>query len=1031
MVGDFFYTNNIYFSFKTLGLYAIINKAMLSEFKNFFVSMLVKTKNTSSKKKVFTFALLFLFLYSYVLVFAIPPSSPYLPSDNATDPSCAPGDTNCFVAANLFDAPLVESGGVVSLPAASASVDGYLSASDWNTFNNKQNALTFGNLTATSNPEIIITGGTGAVIGTGLDISIPDASLTTRGLMTTTAQEFAGVKNFADGLGIGDSSPSTLFSIGTGGLFQVDASGDLVKINNINYTWPAAQAAGSGYVLTNDGSGGLSWSTGLSIGGTSGQLQYNNAGALGGVSGITFDGTNFDAKDSVFRIVDNSDTTKRAIFEVSGIDTGTTRTYTLPNTAGTIALTSDLSGYLKNSIGIAGGTTLIGGTASGQNLTLQSTSNATKGKIIFGTSAYDEVNNRLGIGTISPTASLDVSSPSGGVGTGIRLIQATNNVVQPFSYTSIDFTVPTTGLIGQFFATASNYSNPSVNLAANSIGLLSWDTNAQLLLGAAGSNGYISFDTGGYGYSNERMRILANGNVGIGQTSPTAVLHIKAGTATAGTAPLKFTSGTNLTTPEAGVMEYDGTSLFFTRSGALRAGLLMTDAASPFNTYSQSAKGATAFTSGTDNFLGGQLAGGALTAGSQNVLIGTQAGNLSNAGLSQAVFLGYFAGQSASGITTGSVFIGSQAGQNGAGSYNSNFVGQLAGFNASSAYHSNLFGYQAGYGINANNVNFFGQNAGYGATNASNSIFIGQSAGSGDSVNNSGDVNDFSILIGKSTSTGGFKNSIAIGGSAANTASNQFMIGSATRPIDTTRINGSASTQCTITTGTGIACTSDERVKTNIADLSSDTLTKLSNVKTVTYNWLQNPTSKTQIGFLAQDLEQYFPELVETDSMGMKSVYYAQMTPILVEAIREMNLNVTQIGDMTRENTWRDSLIAWFGNITNGIQKLFAKEVHTETLCVGETCLTETQVQQILEVIGSQSAPSGSGSGTGTTTGNGDDPLDDGGSGISGSGTGGGDTGGTPDGSSTAGDTSDGTGTDGDNSNTVSGSGTGGGEPTP
>jgi hypothetical protein len=223
--------------------------------------------------------------------------------------------------------------------------------------------------------------------------------------------------------------------------------------------------------------------------------------------------------------------------------------------------------FLMNNLGLAGGQTVVGGTASGNNLTFSSTSNATKGKILFGTSAYDEVNNRLGIGTTSPVASLDVISPSGGAGTGIRLIQAANNVIQPFSYTSIDFTVPTTGLIGQFFATASNYSNPSVNLAANSTGLISWHTNGQLLLGAAGSNGYISFDTGGYGYSNERMRILANGNVGIGQTSPTAVLHIKAGTATAGTAPLKLTSGTNLTTPENGTFEFDGTNLYFTVGG--------------------------------------------------------------------------------------------------------------------------------------------------------------------------------------------------------------------------------------------------------------------------------------------------------------------------------------------------------------------------------------------------------------------------------------------------------------------------------
>ena len=64
----------------------------------------------------------------------------------------------------------------------------------------------------------------------------------------------------------------------------------------------------------------------------------------------------------------------------------------------------------------------------------------------------------------------------------------------------------------------------------------------------------------------ERMSILSGGAIGIGVTAPTAALHIKAGTATASTAPLKFTSGTNLTTPEAGAVEFDGTNYFVTSS---------------------------------------------------------------------------------------------------------------------------------------------------------------------------------------------------------------------------------------------------------------------------------------------------------------------------------------------------------------------------------------------------------------------------------------------------------------------------------
>jgi hypothetical protein len=71
-------------------------------------------------------------------------------------------------------------------------------------------------------------------------------------------------------------------------------------------------------------------------------------------------------------------------------------------------------------LGRSGGQTLIGGTASGNNLTLQSTSHATKGKLIFGTSAYDEVNNRLGIATATPLTALhvvgQVSASLGSVG---------------------------------------------------------------------------------------------------------------------------------------------------------------------------------------------------------------------------------------------------------------------------------------------------------------------------------------------------------------------------------------------------------------------------------------------------------------------------------------------------------------------------------------------------------------------------------------------------------------------------------------
>jgi hypothetical protein len=54
----------------------------------------------------------------------------------------------------------------------------------------------------------------------------------------------------------------------------------------------------------------------------------------------------------------------------------------------------------------------------------------------------------------------------------------------------------------------------------------------------------------------ERFTLKSSGNVGIGVTDPLSVLHLKAGTATANTAPLQFTSGTLETAPRAGVMEF-------------------------------------------------------------------------------------------------------------------------------------------------------------------------------------------------------------------------------------------------------------------------------------------------------------------------------------------------------------------------------------------------------------------------------------------------------------------------------------------
>lgn len=69
---------------------------------------------------------------------------------------------------------------------ADSTHNGYLSSTDWTTFNNKQSALTFGNLTDAGTDGITVTNGTGAVIGTGTSFSQRVADTTHNGYLSST-----------------------------------------------------------------------------------------------------------------------------------------------------------------------------------------------------------------------------------------------------------------------------------------------------------------------------------------------------------------------------------------------------------------------------------------------------------------------------------------------------------------------------------------------------------------------------------------------------------------------------------------------------------------------------------------------------------------------------------------------------------------------------------------------------------------------------------------------------------------------------
>ena len=81
---------------------------------------------------------------------------------------------------------------------------------------------------------------------------------------------------------------------------------------------------------------------------------------------------------------------------------------------------------------------------------------------------------------------------------------------------------------------------------------------------------------------------------------------------------------------------------------------------------------------------------------------------------------------------------------------------------------------------------------------------------------------------------------------------------------------------------------SDERIKENIITIDS-ALNKVNQLRGVYYNRTDINTSQKQIGLIAQEVEAVIPEVVLTanDELKTKSISYAQINALLIEAIKE------------------------------------------------------------------------------------------------------------------------------------------------
>jgi len=105
---------------------------------------------------------------------------------------------------------------------------------------------------------------------------------------------------------------------------------------------------------------------------------------------------------------------------------------------------------------------------------------------------------------------------------------------------------------------------------------------------------------------------------------------------------------------------------------------------------------------------------------------------------------------------------------------------------------------------------------------------------------------------------------------------------------------------CRDANNTLAACSSDARVKTNVASLATekDVLAVLAGLRGVAFDWdTKNPKAANagharEIGFIAQEVEAVLPEVVHVEADGYRSMDYAKLTALLVEVAKAQQAQI-------------------------------------------------------------------------------------------------------------------------------------------
>jgi hypothetical protein len=99
--------------------------------------------------------------------------------------------------------------------------------------------------------------------------------------------------------------------------------------------------------------------------------------------------------------------------------------------------------------------------------------------------------------------------------------------------------------------------------------------------------------------------------------------------------------------------------------------------------------------------------------------------------------------------------------------------------------------------------------------------------------------------------------------------------------------------------GGSIINPSDIHLKQNISEINCDATNKIMNLKANQFTFKSDPTSHVHYGFIAQDFEKEFPELIsikpDRNMANIKAINYLEIIPLLVSKIQLMQKEIDEL----------------------------------------------------------------------------------------------------------------------------------------